>query len=162
MKRLIFILTAILLFSCSNDDDKGYELPPIVPEEVQADDFPHVGRNQSERIVFTKIGFGRKRELADIVECTNRICTQSQFFIQCSIERSVHGLCNGILESVQLKAVELIPRHGFDLRIEIYRRIVHLLMLYFELIYPCRRQQYVHLTCALLRPKYDAIYNFLN
>lgn len=39
MKNLIFVLAAMLLFSCSNDDDKGYELPPIVPEEVQADNF---------------------------------------------------------------------------------------------------------------------------
>ena len=28
MKNLIFVLAAMLLFPCSDDDDKGYELPP--------------------------------------------------------------------------------------------------------------------------------------
>ena len=38
MKNLIFVLAAMLLFSCS-DDDKDYGLPPEVPGEVQSDDF---------------------------------------------------------------------------------------------------------------------------
>lgn len=38
MKNLIFILVAMLLFACS-DDEKDYGLPPEVPEDVQAGDF---------------------------------------------------------------------------------------------------------------------------
>ena len=59
MKNLIFVLAAMLLFSCS-DDDKDYGLPPEVPGEVQSDDFRSIREDLillcCAAIVIRKIG----------------------------------------------------------------------------------------------------------